>query len=166
LNKKTKIITGTAIAGAGAGVILIPQLISAYGKAKNKKVTMQEFMRVINEVYGINLSGISSLKHSRVSLYAKGQWILQHKTDLFVVHTGEGDKDIKIYPTKYFTEKTGLTDLPFELQENLLNLGMFYQEKDRAFYFKNPKDEAISDIFLGKTLKAVTNVIQNSYAIL
>lgn len=166
MNKKNKIITGTAIAGAGAGVILIPQLINAYGKAMDKKVTMQEFMRVVNEVYGVNLSGISSLKHSRVSLFAKGQWILKHKTDLFVVHTGEGDKDMQISPTEYFTEKTGLTDLPFELQESLLHLGMFYQKENRAFYYKNIRDEPISDIFLGKTLKAVTTVIQNSYAIL
>ncbi|PLS18915.1 hypothetical protein CVD28_00505 [Bacillus sp. M6-12] len=164
MNKKTKIITGTAIAGAGA--ILIPTLISSYGKTMDKRATMRDFSKIVNEVYGVHLTGINSLKHSRVSLFAKGQWILRHKTDLVVVQTSEGNKELNISLTDYFVERTGLSEFPLEIQESLHFLGMSYNEEERAFSYQDPNGGAVSDIFIGKALKAVTTVIQNSYAII
>ena len=63
---------------------------------------------MINQIFGINLNGVSSLEGAGISLYSKGQWVLQSDKDLFVVYTGSGDLDVKVFPTEYFTKQTGL----------------------------------------------------------
>ena len=51
-------------------------------------VSGPEVRRMINETFAINLDALSALEQARISLYSKGQWMLQHGRDLFVVHTG------------------------------------------------------------------------------
>ncbi|PYF07920.1 hypothetical protein [Ureibacillus chungkukjangi] len=122
-----------------------------------------EIRQLINGIFGINLDAISSLDGSRISLFSKEQWIMQQKNDLFVVHTGFADVDVKIFPTDYFIEQTGLTTLPDELQQELTKLGFSYDENIGSFYYSNPTGEAIQDSFKGQTIGSVLKVIQNSY---
>lgn len=123
-----------------------------------------EIRKIINEIFGVNLEAISSLEGSRLSLYSKGQWIVQHEKDLFVVHTGAGDVDVKVFPTNYFTEHTGLEELPTDLQDALIGLGYYYNEKMDSYYFSNPTGEAVSDAFKGQTIGAILGVIRHSYS--
>ncbi|EAZ85327.1 hypothetical protein CNQ87_19895 [Lysinibacillus fusiformis] len=119
---------------------------------------------ILNEMFGVNLDAISSLEGARLSLYSKGQWIVQHEKDLFVVHTGAGDIDVKVYPTNYFLEQTGLKQLPTNLQQELASIGYYFDDTKDSYYYSNPTGEAVSDAFKGKTIGAILGVIQQSFA--
>ncbi|WP_338786486.1 hypothetical protein [Metabacillus sp. FJAT-53654] len=123
--------------------------------------TYEEIIRIVNLIYGINLPGISSLEDSRISLFSKNQWLLQKDTNLFVVYTGKGDIDVKVYPTPYYIKQTGLTELPQELQNALLNLGFRFDIEKAAYYYQNPSGETVSDSFKGQTLNAIRAVVGN-----
>lgn len=128
------------------------------------EITGAEVRKIINEILGVNLEAISSLEGARISLYSKGQWIVQHEKDLFVVYTGESDIDVKVFPTQYFTEQTGLVELPTDLQHALTSIGYYFDEKNDSYYFSNPTGEAVPDAFKGKTIGAILGVIQHSFS--
>ncbi|MGP4077474.1 hypothetical protein [Halobacillus sp. K22] len=136
------------------------KVLDLYLKSYGKKIDGPEIRRVINQIFGINLDGISSLEGSGVSLYSKDQWISQYDQDLFVVHTGLTDVDVWIYPTEYFTEQTGLKQLPKGLQNQLKNLGYRYHEEVGALYYADPKGESVPDEFKGQTLGTLIQYIQ------
>jgi hypothetical protein len=140
------------------------EVIDLYIKQYKGELTGKEIRQIINEVFGVNLDAISSLETARISLYSKGKWVVQSEHDLFVVYTGPGDIDVKVYPTNYFTEQTGLTKLPVDLQRSLTSLGFCFDETLESYYFKNPTGKAISDAFKGKTMGAILDVIQRSFS--
>ncbi|KIL47115.1 hypothetical protein [Jeotgalibacillus campisalis] len=140
------------------------QAMDLYIAAFGKKISGEELRLIINQVFGINLDGISGLEKARVSLYSKNQWITQTDRDLVVVHTGRGDVDVWIYPTAYFKEKTGLQELPPVLQEKLKALGFTYNEQLDAFYYANDKGVSVSDAFKGQTMGAVISTIAEGYS--
>lgn len=131
---------------------------------EEEKITGAKIRSIINQIFGINLDAISALDGARISLYSKDQWVLQHDKDLFVVHTGNDDIDVRIYPTKYFTEQTGLETLPKDLQHSLSKLGFYYDEKTRSYYYANPSGEAVPDAFKGQTMGTILNTIKQSYS--
>jgi hypothetical protein len=122
-----------------------------------------DMLRIVNLIYGINLPGISSLEHSRISLFSKSQWIVHNDTDLFVVYTGTGDIDVKVYPTPQYTKLTGLSELPPDLHEALFNLGFRYQEETGAYYYRNQNGETVPDSFKGQTLSVIKSVIGKKF---
>lgn len=130
----------------------------------DKEITGAEIRKIINEIFGVNLDAISSLEGARISLYSKGQWIVQHEKDLFVVYTGASDVDVKVFPTNYFTEQTGLVELPTDLQHSLTSIGYYFDEKIDSYYFLNPTGEAVPDDFKGKTIGAILGVIKQSFS--
>lgn len=134
--------------------------IDSYLKQYGEDLTAAEIRKVINQLFGINLDAISSLEGARISLFSKGQWIVQHEKDLFVVDTGVGDIDVKIYPTKNFIEQTGSMELPTGLQQELLGLGYGFDKKIGGFYFVNPTGEAVPDSFKGQTIGTILKTIQ------
>ncbi|MCP3029868.1 hypothetical protein LF817_00790 [Halobacillus sp. A1] len=140
------------------------EVMDFYLESYGEKIDGQEIRRVINQIFGINLDGISSLEGSRVSLYSKDQWISQYDGDLFVVHTGLTDVDVWIYPTAYFTQQTGASELPEDLRDELLQLGFEYNEQVEAYYYENPEGESVSDEFKGRTLGTVIQFIQMNYS--
>ncbi|WP_249308502.1 hypothetical protein [Lederbergia citrea] len=140
--------------------VVIGSCLNHYGN----KITGKEIRKIINQTFGINLDGISSLEKAKISLFSKGQWIIRNEKDLFVVHTGSGDIDVKVFPTKYFTEQTGLEELPKDLQQSLTRIGYHYEEKIGSFYFKNPSGQAVPDAFKGQTIGAIVEVIHNLYS--
>lgn len=140
------------------------EAIDSYLQQCNKEITGVEIRNMINAIFGVNLDGISSLEGARISLYSKGQWILRDERDLFVVSTGAGDVDVKVFPTNYFVEQTGVGELPIELQQLLIDSGYSYDEEIGHYYFLNPTGEAVEDAFKGKTMGAILNVIQQSFS--
>ncbi|MGP4059506.1 hypothetical protein [Halobacillus sp. H74] len=123
-----------------------------------------DMRRMINEVFGINLEGIANLEGSGVSLFSKEQWISQYERDLFVVHTGFTDVDVWVYPTEYFKEQTGLTELPQQLKNKLRDLGFTYNDEVGAYYYRNLTGESVLDDFKGKTLGAIIRVANEEYS--
>lgn len=166
LDLLTKLMLPDAIASLSplGGNDLSPKLaIDSYLNQFNRNLTGNEIREMINHLFGINLDGISSLENSGISLYSKGQWIARQDFDLFVVHTGIGDIDVKVIPTAYFTKKTGLDHLPESLQQDLSELGFYYNDEVGALYYANPSGQAVPDAFKRKTMGAIMKVIQHSY---
>ncbi|MDM5250997.1 MULTISPECIES: hypothetical protein [unclassified Lysinibacillus] len=153
------------VVSSSAGNALISrELIDSHLNQYASEITGTEIRKIINKIFGVNLEGISSLEGARISLYSKGQWIVQHEKDLFVVHTGVRDVDVKVFSTNYFTEQTGLVELPTDLQHALTSLGYYFDEKMDSYYFSNPTGEAVPDAFKGKTMGAILGVIQHSFS--
>ncbi|ARI75722.1 hypothetical protein [Halobacillus mangrovi] len=140
------------------------EVMDLYLEHYGKKIDGPEIRRVVNQIFGVNLDGISSLEGSGVSLFSKDQWISQYDNDLFVVHTGLTDVDVWVYPTEYFIEKTGRTELPIGLQNGLKALGFEYSEEKDALYYANPTGESVPDQFKGHTLGTIIGFIKSNYA--
>jgi hypothetical protein len=141
-------------------------LINSYLDQSGKEVTGAEIRNMINQIFGINLDAISSLDGARISLYSKDQWVVQHTKDLFVVQTGTGDVDVKVFPTEYFTEQTGLEQLPVDLHHSLTNIGFTYNEQIGSCYYSSPTGEAVPDAFKGQTIGAIMKAIHDAYSLL
>jgi hypothetical protein len=139
-------------------------VIEEYLERCGNKVTGGEIRKMINETLRINLEAISALEGARISIFSKNKWIIQDDKDLFVVHTGTGDLDVRITPTSYFSEQTGSSELPVDLINALVALGFYYEEKIGGYYFSNPTGDAIPDAFKGQTMMAVRKVIHDSYS--
>ncbi|MGG0302860.1 hypothetical protein ABEY59_16420 [Bacillus albus] len=153
-------ITGAAVSSTeNIAKMVIDSILARYGE----KVTGIEIRQLINQIFGINLDAISSLEGARISLFSKDQWVVQDKQDLFVVHTGLGDIDVKIFPTDYFTEQTGLEELPKALQQSLTNFGFSCDEGTGCYYYSNPSGEAIPDAYKGQIIGMILKEIHNSY---
>jgi hypothetical protein len=135
------------------------EIMDLYLQFFGEEIESSEIRRVINQIYGINLNGISGLEAARISLYSKGQWISKTDRDLFEVHTGKGDIDVWIVPSHYYIEQTTFTDLPVELQILLGNLGYKHNETIGAFYYSTESDETVPDEFKGQTIGAISGVI-------
>jgi hypothetical protein len=138
--------------------------MDAYLADAGNGITGSDIRRLFNQTLGINLDALSHLEGAQFSLYSKGHWMLQQPNDLFVIHTGTGDVDVRIVTTSYFAEQTGSNKLPIHLINELLPLGFDYEEKSRGYYYANPTGEAVSDAFKGQTIMAIRKVIQQSYS--
>ncbi|MDR0269654.1 hypothetical protein [Paenibacillus sp.] len=137
-----------------------PQL-AAYGR----RMTGPEIRSMLNDLFGVNLDAISALEKAKISLFSKGQWVVKHDHDLFVVYTGAGDVDVTVYPTFYFTERTGMSGLPEDLKHALIQLGYCdKQHGDRSLYYTSPDGQAIPDAFKGQTMGAIMATIRSFYA--
>ena len=150
----------------GAASHTAKSALDGYIHQHEKEVSGADIRKTINALFGINLDAISSLERARISIYSKGQWIVQKENDLFVVHTGPEDIDVKIYPTAYFVEKTGLSGVPAELQQDLTRLGYNYDNKNACSFYSNPTGEAVQDEFKGRTMGTIMKVIQEYYSYL
>ncbi|WP_391119292.1 hypothetical protein [Psychrobacillus sp. L3] len=138
--------------------------IDMYMYQYEQEMTCIEIRTMLNQIFGINLVGIDTLGRQRISLFTKGQWFVQNEKDLFIIHTGVNDVDVKILPTAYFKRQTGLSVLPEDLQHSLSSLGFYYDDKIQDFYFLNPNNESVQDQFKGQTIGAIVEVIQKDYS--
>jgi hypothetical protein len=125
--------------------------------------SLEDLVRTVNLVYGINLPGISSLEHARISLYTKSQWLIKNDHDLVVIYTGKGDIDVKVYPTPLFTSITGLSEFPEELKNKLISLGYQYNKVENEFYYCSPNNESVPNIFKEKTIKTICAFIDRQF---
>ncbi|SDX34463.1 hypothetical protein [Paenibacillus sp. CF384] len=135
-------------------------VLDAFLQQAAGSVTGTEVRRMINETFAINLDALSALEQARISLYSKGQWMLQHEQDLFVVHTGTDDVGVSIYPTAYYTEHAGTAQLPQELLDALISLGFACDAEARTCSYTSPHGEPVPDAFKGQTMKAVMAAIR------
>lgn len=137
--------------------------MDTYLEKHGNDLTGGEIRVMLNRIFGINLDGIAALGEKRISLFSKGQWVVRNEKDLFIVHTGTEDIDVKVLPTEYFTEHTGLDMLPEDLQKALVNLGFYYDEKIGSYYFCEANGHAVADKFKGQTLGEITEIIDKYF---
>ncbi|WP_082235611.1 hypothetical protein [Halobacillus massiliensis] len=139
------------------------QVMDLYLMDYGEKISPSEVRRVIMEIFGINLEGISSLEKIRISVFSKGQWITQQPRDLFVVHAGAGDVDVKIYPTDYFKEQSGIDKIPDSLGEKLVKLGYQPQKDKKEYYYRDPSAQPVPMDFKDETMSAIGGVVKRDY---
>ena len=116
--------------------------------------------KMMNYLFGTNLEGIAALSRTRISLFSKGQWIARKEGDLFEIHTGYEDVDVKVIPSAFFSAQTGLQKLPAALEQALAVTGYTYNKRIGAFYYCNPAGKSVPDSFKHQTVHtiiAVTN---------
>jgi len=121
--------------------------------------------RTLNETFGVNLDALSALEGSRISLFSKNQWMLRQETDLFIVHTGAGDIDVRIYPTSYFWMSYPSDALPEDYMHAMLLLGYDYDENSSSHSYCSPSGEAVPDSFKGRTIQTLRQMIARSFSI-
>lgn len=139
------------------------EIIDAHLVQNGAELTGQEVRSMINHYLGVNLDGIASLTKAHISLYTKGQWILQHDTDLVVVHTGVGDIDVTVSSTSFFTEQTGLKGLPADLQQALTELGFTCDAETGSCSHTNPTGQAAPDSFKRQTMGVIIESVKKVY---
>ena len=138
-------------------------ILDLYLAHYNYQVTGAEVRTMINHFFGMNLAGIDGLGNTRISLYSKSQWLVKDEKDLFVIHTGIKDVDVKVYVTSYFTEQTRLGHIPIELQQSLTELGYSYSHEVGEYYYSNPTGYSVTNAFKGKTIDAIVKVTNTFY---
>lgn len=120
--------------------------------------------KMMNQLFGTNLEGIAALSRTRISLFTKGQWIAKKDKDLFAIHTGREDIDVKVIPTAYFAEQTGSDSLPEPLSARLSALGYRFNEAIGAYYYSNPEGVSVPDAFKGKTIGSINEVTDRYFS--
>lgn len=138
-------------------------ILDLYLAHHHHHVTGDDMRTMINHYFGMNLAGIDGLGKTRISLYSKGQWLVKDEKDLFVIHTGTKDVNVKIYGTNYFKEHTGSINIPTELQQSLTNLGYSYNQQVDTYYFSNPSGLSVTNAFKGETIEAIIRVTNTVY---
>lgn len=120
--------------------------------------------KMMNELFGTNLEGIAALSRTRISLYSKGQWIARKDGDLFEIHTGFEDVDVKVIPSAFFSMQTGLHKLPAPLEQALGAFGYTFNYQISAFYYCNPEGRSVPDHFKRQTVNAIIAVTNEHYS--
>ena len=118
---------------------------------------------LINQIFGVNLNGISSLERAQLAISSKGQWIVKSDTDLFILESSLDDVDVSVYVTPYFEQVTGSSELPASLVEKLTKMGFTYIEESQVLYYKDPNNQSVPDAFKGQVLGTILGVIHTEY---
>ncbi|WP_027093412.1 hypothetical protein [Cohnella thermotolerans] len=133
--------------------------IDAYLEQVEGQPSGADIRQLLNRTFRINLDALSALEGSRISLFSKNQWMVRHERDLFVVHTGTGDVDVRISPTNCYVEQTGSGEWPGDLSDDLIALGFRYEENTGSYYYSNPAGEPVPDAFKGQTMSAIRKAV-------
>lgn len=139
------------------------EVMDRYIEVHDQSLTGAEFRELANQIYGTNLTGISALEHSRLSIYSKGQWITKGDKDLFIVSSSLDDVELYVSATETFEEITGSNKLPEKLRQTLISYGFTFDAEQDRFVFRNTTDESVPDAFKGQVLGAVLETIQTEY---
>ena len=135
------------------------EVMDRYIKQQAYGLSAAEASLLINQVFGVNLVGISGLEGKQLAISSKGQWIVKSERDLFILESSLDDVDVSIYAGPQLQTVTGSSELPASLIARLTELGFAYQEKERLLYYKNPTGESIPDPFKGQLIGILLGTI-------
>ncbi|MBD7984506.1 hypothetical protein H9649_07935 [Sporosarcina sp. Sa2YVA2] len=138
-------------------------VMDSYSKMYEHKLSGKDLRVLINHIYGVNLDGISSLEHARLSINSKGQWIVKSDLDLIILTSSRDDVEVFVAPTDYYVEITGSTYLPDSLIEKLSSMGFTYDKTTNSYYYVNPIGESIPDAFKGQTIGAIVGTLATEF---
>jgi hypothetical protein len=102
---------------------------------------------IINQIFGINLNGISGLEGAQLGIFSKGQWIIKSENDLFIISSSTDDVELYVYATDYYEEKFGTYELPESLKRELERLEFVYDADKKQYTWINPTGESAPDVF-------------------
>ncbi|MGO1059591.1 hypothetical protein ACTL32_10725 [Planococcus sp. FY231025] len=134
-----------------------------YIKEHDYSLTGAESRTLINQIFGVNLNGISTLEHMQLGILSKGQWIVKSDTDLFILESSLDDVDVSIYATPYFESLTGSRELPESMVTKLTAMGFTYYEESALLYYKDPEGGSVPDAFKGQVMGVLIGTILAEY---
>ncbi|WNB91325.1 hypothetical protein [Bacillus sp. NEB1478] len=139
------------------------EVMDRYIAVHNYSLTCAENRMLINQIFGVNLDGISSLQHSKLSIFSKGQWITHSDADLFYIHTSNDDIALDVGKTDINRTNSGSDELPESLKQKLINFGFTCDNETGVASFSNPTGESVPDALKGQIIKAIVTTIQAEY---
>lgn len=128
------------------------EVMDRYIKQSNYALTGAQLSLLVNQIFGVNLMGISSLEGKQLAINSKGQWIVKGEQDLVLLESSLDDVDVFVYAGPYLEELTGTKALPEELIVKLTAIGFVYQEENDRLYYRNPTGESVPDAFKGQVI--------------
>lgn len=128
------------------------EVMDRYIKQSNYALTGAQLSLLVNQIFGVNLMGISSLQGKQLAINSKGQWIVKGEQDLVLLESSLDDVDVFVYAGPYLEELTGTKALPEELIVKLTAIGFVYQEENDRLYYRNPTGESVPDAFKGQVI--------------
>lgn len=140
------------------------EVMDRYLKEYDYVLSGSEVNVLINQIFGVNLAGISGLEGKQLAINSKGQWIVESDRDLFILESSLDDVDVSIYAGLYFEQLTGSNELPVSLITKLTALGFEYKEEQQVLYYKNPNGESVPDAFKGQLIGILLGTIAEEYA--
>ena len=135
------------------------EVMDRFIEVNDSSLTGAQIRVLINQIFGVNLDGISGLEHLSISIYSKGLWILQKDTDLFIVSSSLDDVELYVSSTDYFEETTGSNQLPESLKQNLISIGFSYDAELDQFVYRNSTNESVPDAFKGQVVGSVVGTV-------
>ncbi|MBU9673778.1 hypothetical protein KQ939_09540 [Planococcus sp. CP5-4] len=135
------------------------EVMDRYIKQQNYALSGAQASLLINQIFGVNLVGISGLEGKQLAISSKGQWIVKSDRDLFILESSLDDVDVSIYAGSHLQELTGGSELPAPLIAKLTELGFTYHETEQLLYYKNPTGESIPDAFKGQLIGILLGTI-------
>ncbi|WP_241536066.1 hypothetical protein [Indiicoccus explosivorum] len=123
-------------------------------------LTGAESRILINQIFGVNLDGISKLEHAQLGISSKGQWIVRSETDLFLITSTLDDVGVYVETTDYYEQVTGTDEMPESLKDSLLSSGFVYDAATDRYFYSNPTGESVPDAFKGRTIGMLLGAIQ------
>ncbi|ALS77001.1 hypothetical protein AUC31_06480 [Planococcus rifietoensis] len=140
------------------------EVMDRYLKEFDYALSGAEVNVLINQIFGVNLVGISGLEGKQLAINSKGQWIVKSDRDVFILESSLDDVDVSIYAGPYFEQLTGSKELPVSLVAKLTALGFEYKEEQQVLYYKNPNGESVPDAFKGQLIGILLGTIAEEYA--
>ncbi len=135
------------------------EVMDRYIKMYDSKLSGQANRTLINDIFGVNLDGISRLEYSQLAIHSKGQWILKSDKDLFILKSSLDDVDVSIYATPYFEQLTGSNVLPASLVTQLTDRGFTYNEDTQVLYYIDPTGKSVPDTFKGGVIGVLMPIL-------
>ncbi|WP_262499785.1 hypothetical protein [Planococcus sp. ANT_H30] len=139
------------------------EVMDRYIKEHDYALTGATNRTLINEIYGVNLEGISGLEYLQIAIYSKGQWIIKSDQDLFMLTSSLDDVDVSISTTPYFKKVTGSDQLPPSLKSQFLAMGFTYVEETNLLYYKDPAGHSVPDQFKGQVIGLLAKTVVTQY---
>ncbi|OAS16688.1 hypothetical protein [Paenibacillus oryzisoli] len=139
------------------------EVMDKYLLSYGPTITGAEIRSLVNDIFGVNLTAIATLDNPRLSIFSKGQWILQDPADILSVITGKGDIDVTVCATDYYMNTVGFDQFPSELHDFLLALGFSYHAEMKSYHYSNPTGQSISEAFKGQLMGKLVSVIRDYY---
>lgn len=136
------------------------EVMDRYIKEKGYALTFNENRELINNIFGVNLTGISGLENGQLSIYSKGQWVIQSNKDLFKISSSLDDVTLYVESTDYYKAQTGSSELPASLLATLINKGFTYDEIAGNYTYTNPTGESVPDADKTQIIGAIMGAIQ------
>ncbi|MGE6489163.1 hypothetical protein [Paenisporosarcina sp. NPDC076898] len=137
------------------------EVMDRYIEIQDGSLSGAETRVLINQIFGVNLDGISGLEHSGISIRSKGQWILPADKKLFIVSSSLDDVELYVSLTEYFEETTGSNQLPDSLKKQLSQIGFTYDVEMNHCIYRNQINESVPDALKGQVMGIVLETIQS-----